>query len=242
MRFAALCLMTAWAWIPQALAQEPAIPAQLVAIRQTTLSSELAAKIDRIAVKEGERFKEGQVLVAFDCVIQRAQLDEAAAVLSAADRAKAVHKRLLELNSAGQLETEKAISDAAVAQAKVHSARAVLSKCAIQAPFPGRVVEQKAQAHQYVQAGQPILEILDDSAIEAEFIVPSSWVRTIKPGAAIRVSVEETAQTYDARIIRVGAKVDAASHSIKVVAELADKRHELMAGMTGKVVGQPVSP
>ena len=113
-----------------------AVPVQLVAVQFTTLSAELPGKIDRINVKEGERFKEGQQLVAFDCVIQRAQLDEAQAILGAAEKSKSVHKRLLKLNSAGMLETEKSASDAAVAQAKLNSARAVTTKCGI--PGSGR--------------------------------------------------------------------------------------------------------
>ena len=218
-----------------AAAQDAAVPVQLVAVQYTTLSAELPAKIDRISVKEGERFKEGQQLVAFDCVIQRAQLDEAQAVLGAAEKSKEVHKRLLELNSAGTLETQKASSDAAVAQAKLNSARAVTSKCGINAPFSGRVVEQKARAHQYIQAGQPILEILDDSALDAEFIVPSGWVGGIKPGKVLQVAVDETRKVYPAKVTRIGAKVDAVSHSVKVVAEVRGDYPELMAGMVGRV-------
>jgi RND family efflux transporter MFP subunit len=227
---AMLCLL------PMAAAAEDwAMPVQLVAVSYTTLSAELPAKIDRIAVKEGERFKDGQTLVAFDCSIQRAQLDEAQAVLAAAEKSKSVHKRLLELNSTGSLEAEKSISDAAVAQAKANSARAVTGKCAIAAPFSGRVVEQKARSHQYVQAGQPILDILDDTALDAEFIVPSGLVRSIKAGQVIQVAVEETRKTYPAKISRIGAKVDAVSHSVKVVAEIRGDYPDLMAGMVGRV-------
>lgn len=216
-------------------ADEPAIPAQIVAAQFTVLSAEIPAKIDRIAVKEGERFKAGQTLVSFDCAVQRAQLEEARAVLAGADRARAVHKRLLELNSTGSLEAEKAASDAAVAQAKAESAKAVVSKCAIAAPFAGRVVEQKARAHQYIQAGQPILELLDDSVLEAEFILPSAWVGGLKPGHKLQVAVDETRKSYPARVTRIGAKVDAVSHSVKVVAEITGEHPDLMAGMSGRV-------
>lgn len=222
-----------------AAAEDATVPVQLVAVQYTTLSAELPAKIDRIAIKEGERFKEGQQLVAFDCVIQRAQLDEAQAVLEAAEKSKEVHKRLMELNSAGTLETQKASSDAAVAQAKLNSARAVTSKCGIIAPFSGRVVEQKARAHQYVQAGQAILDILDDSTLDAEFIVPSSWVGGIKPGKVIQVAVDETHKVYPAKVTRIGAKVDAVSHSVKVVAEVRGDYPDLMAGMVGRVQMAP---
>ena len=212
-----------------------AIPTQLVAVQYTTVSAELPGKIDRIAVKEGERFKVGQELVAFDCVLQQAQLDEAQATFGAAEKSKEVHARLLELNSAGTLETEKAASDAAVALAKLNSARAVTSKCMIAAPFSGRVVEQKARAHQYIQAGQAILDILDDSTLEAEFIMSSDGVRSIKLGMPIQITVDEVRKKYPARIIRIGAKIDAVSHTIKIVAEVRGDHPELIAGMTGHV-------
>ena len=218
-----------------ATAQEPLIPVQLVAVNYTTLSAELPAKIERITVKEGERFKEGQQLVAFDCTIQRAQVDEANAVLAAAEKSKAVHKRLLELNSTGMLDAEKSSWDAAVAQAKLHSARAVASKCAISAPFSGRVVEQKARAFQYVQVGQAILEILDDSVLSAEFIAPSTAVTSMKPGVSLQIAMDETKKTYPAKIARIGAKIDAVSHSVKVTAEIRGEFPELMAGMTGRI-------
>ncbi|CAK0764628.1 hypothetical protein WCLP8_3730004 [uncultured Gammaproteobacteria bacterium] len=54
------------------------------------------------------------------------------------------------------------------------------------------MVEQKAREHQYVQAGQPLLEILDDSVLEVEFIAPSSWLAWLKAGASFKVTVEET--------------------------------------------------
>jgi membrane fusion protein (multidrug efflux system) len=219
-----------------ARAEDPAIPAQIVAAQFTVLSAEIPAKIDRIAVKEGERFKVGQTLVSFDCAVQRAQLEEARAVLAGAERAREVHKRLQALNSTGLLEADKAQSDAAVAQAKAESAKAVIAKCAIAAPFSGRVVEQKARAHQYVQAGQAILEVLDDSLLEAEFILPSAWIGGLKAGHKLQVTVDETRKTYPARVTRMGAKVDAVSHSVKVVAEITGEHPDLMAGMSGRVL------
>jgi membrane fusion protein, multidrug efflux system len=218
-----------------ARAQDATVPVQLVAVHYTTLSAELPGKIERITVKEGDRFKDGQPLVVFDCVIQRAMVDEANAVLVQAEKSKGVYKRLLELHSTGALEAEKSASDAAVAQAKLNSARALASKCAIAAPFPGRVVEQKARAFQYVQVGQPILEILDDSALNAEFIVPSSAVNSLKAGTTVQIAVDETRKIYPAKIARIGAKVDAVSHSIKVTAEIRGDFPELMAGMTGRL-------
>jgi RND family efflux transporter MFP subunit len=219
----------------------PELRAQLVPARYTTLSAEIPARIENIAVRESERFRKGQVLVAFDCAIQRAALEEAQATLKAAARTRGVTRRLVELQSGGVLDADVAAAKAAEAEARVHSAEAVVSKCAITAPFAGRVVEQKVRPHQYVQAGQALLEILDDSELEVEFIAPSNWLGWMNIGVLFQVQVEETRRFYSARISRIGAKVDAVSHSIKVTGTITEAPPELIAGMSGRVMLIPPS-
>lgn len=229
---------------PAALAQSapaPAVRAQLVARQYTTLSSELPAQIEAINVREGRSFKAGQVLVALNCSVQQAQLTEARAALTAAEKKKAVNQRLVELNAGGKLEADLAAAEAEQAAAKLRLAQAIVSKCTIRAPFSGRVVSQQARAHQYVQAGQPLLEILDNSALDVEFIAPSNWLAWMKPGHAFTVVIEETGKSYPAQLTRVGAKVDPVSHSIKAVGKIQSPAPELVAGMSGRVVIKPAN-
>jgi membrane fusion protein (multidrug efflux system) len=215
------------------------IRAQLTPRRQTTLASELAAKIDRLTVRDGERFKDRQVLAVLDCQIQRAQLDEAQASLAAAEKLASVNRRLQEMNAAGQLELETAQAEALKARARVNAGAAIVSKCAIQAPFAGRVAEIKVHAQQFVQPGQPLLEILDDTVLEVEFLAPSRWLAWMKPGRTMQVAIDETGKSYPARIARLGARVDPLSQSIKVTAEINGSFPELLAGMSGRVLIVP---
>jgi membrane fusion protein (multidrug efflux system) len=50
------------------------VRAQLAPRRYTTLAAEIGAKINRLPLAEGSAFKQGQVLVQFDCLLQQAQL------------------------------------------------------------------------------------------------------------------------------------------------------------------------
>ncbi len=218
-----------------AISEVPPVHAQLVPRHFTTLASDIPAEIEKITVREGERFADKQVLVKLDCMLQQAQLDEARATLAAAEKTRSVNRRLVELHSGGVLEADVASAEAAKARAKVQSAEVILSKCTISAPFGGRVVEQKAREHQYVQAGQPLLEILDDSILEVEFIAPSSWLAWLKAGASFQIAVDETGKSYPARIARIGARVDPVSHSVKVIGEVVGHFDELIAGMSGRV-------
>jgi RND family efflux transporter MFP subunit len=217
------------------------IRAQLSPRRFTTVAAEIGAKISRINVVEGGRFKAGQTLVSLDCSLQAAQLQKAKASLTAAERTYSGNKRLAELNSVGKVELEVSEAEAAKARADVTLMNVSLDKCHIPAPFSGRVVEQRVREQQFVQPGQPMLDILDDSVLELEFLVPSRWLAWLKAGYVFQVRIDETGKSYPAKMLRLGARVDPVSQSVKAVATVDGNFPELMAGMSGKIaIASPV--
>ncbi|BAP40740.1 HlyD family secretion protein [Pseudomonas sp. StFLB209] len=257
-----LGLICGLAWLPAVLAADPApaaplpvtaapatstdevrdIRAQLAPRQFTTLASEIGAKISSLPVPEGSAFKKGQVLVGFDCSLQQAQLNKARAGLSAADKTWSANKRLNELNSIGQVELQVSEAEVMKNRAEVSLMSTMLGKCSITAPFAGRVVEQKMREQQFAQPGQAILDILDDSVLEIEFLAPSRWLSWLKNGTLLQLRVDETGKQYPAKITRIGARVDPVSQSIKLVATIDGHYAELIAGMSGTVVlSQPVS-
>lgn len=212
-----------------------AVRGQLLARTFTTLSSEIAGKIVSISVKDGDSFNSGEPLIVIDCAVQQAQLDEAFAALRAASATRQVNQRLRQLNSAADLEIELALAEEAKAQARVNAMRAILSKCKIAAPFKGKVAELKVQSLQYVQPGQPVLDLVDDSGFEIEFLAPSRWLRWLERGQAFVIEVDETARVYRAEVIRIGGRVDAVSETVKVYGTILDSAPELAPGMSGAV-------
>ncbi len=212
-----------------------ALRAQLMPRRYTTLAAEIGAKINRLPVPEGSSFRAGQVLVSFDCSVQHALLERNQAELQATQKTAEANEALQKLSAVGQLELD--LSQAAVrkARAELGSQQAVLDKCTIVAPFAGRVAEQRAREQQFLQAGQPVLDILDDSVLELEFIVPSTWLTWLRVGGEFKVAIDETGKSYPARFTRLGARIDPVSQSLKVGAAIHGRFPELMAGMSGRV-------
>ncbi len=221
--------------LPTAL-QANTLRAQILPKQYTTISSELPARLEKLPLEEGARFKNGDLLASLDCSLQRAQLEKARAALTAAEKLREVNSKLLQLKSVGELEVVTSSAEAAKARAEVAVMTATVAKCAITAPFSGRIVEWKARPHQFVQSGQALLELLDDSNLEVEFIAPSRWLQQIKTGSPFTLHVDETGQAYSAKIVRIGAKVDAVSQSIKVNGQFMQAVPGLLAGMSGRVV------
>ncbi|HEX7968848.1 MAG TPA: efflux RND transporter periplasmic adaptor subunit [Stellaceae bacterium] len=238
-----------------ALAQPPASPsallpggaapqeirAQLTPRDYTTLASENAGRIDRIATRAGEHFKKGDVLIVFDCVAQRAQAAKARAVLFAAEKTYAVNRRLADLKSIGQLELDVSQAEIEKAKADVAIGDAAVSKCSITAPFSGVTIEQKAREFQYTTPGQPLLDVLDDRNLEVEFIAPSRWLPWLRPSYAFAIRVDETGKNYPAHITALGARVDPVSQSIKVTGAFDNAYPELISGMSGRIEIAPPS-
>ncbi len=215
------------------------IRAQLMPRRYTTIAAEIGAKINRLPVDEGGVFRAGQLLVGFDCSMQQAQLQKAQAELDGATQTHSTNQRLAELNSVGQLEVDLSKASEAKARAEVGANKAVLAKCNISAPFAGRVAEQKVREQQYVQPGQALMDIIDDSVLELEFLVPSRWLAWLRTGGKFEVQIDETGKTYPAKFTRIGARVDPVSQSVKVAAAISGRFPELIAGMSGRVQVTP---
>ena len=145
MLIVAILLLVAISW--DAVAQtnstiDPINPDQIhgeLRSRQvTSLSSELPARIEKITLREGYRFKKGTVLVKLDCALIRAQHRKTEAALVAAKRKFAVEKRLLELNSTGELDVQDAEAEMGKVLADMEAGQVRLSKCVIKAPFSVR--------------------------------------------------------------------------------------------------------
>lgn len=213
--------------------------AQLSPQRYTTISAELGAKVKKIAAKEGESFKEGQLIVEFDCVLQSAQLDKAKAQLTSAENNLEGNRHLAQLNSIGMVELRNSEAEVEKAKADVAYLAATIDKCNILAPFNGRVAEQKAREQQFVQAGQPLIEIIDDSTLELEMMVPSRWLIWLKPGHKFHVHIDETRKKYPVKLLRIAAKADPVSQSVKAVAVIDGQYPELVAGMSGRILLSP---
>ena len=215
------------------------IRAQLMPRRYTTLAAEIGAKVSRLPVPEGGNFRNGETLISFDCSMQQAQLNKARAALTATEKTWNANKRLNELNSVGKVELEVSEAEVGKAKAEVAANSSLLSKCTVTAPFAGRIAEQRVREQQFVQPGQPLLEILDDSVLELEFLVPSKWLVWLKPGYGFQVKIDETNKSYPAKVQRIGARIDPVSQSIKISAAIDGKFAELIAGMSGKVAISP---
>lgn len=210
----------------------------VVARQQATISASQPSTIQTIGPDNGERFAKGDVLVRFDCGINDAELKRARAIGEAARDTLRVKQELAANGSVARLQALLAESELKKALAEVVVAEARVSYCVISAPFSGRVVRRVANAHETVAPRDPLIEIVDDSAVEVRAFVPSNRIGRLAAGGAVRLIVDETGVAVHARIVSIGAAIDNVSQQIEIRAAPIGKP-ELLAGMSGRIELEP---
>jgi len=241
-----LCLYVFWAGVvflstapvyAQDLLQARAL---LQAVHQVKISSEIQAKINRLDLLEGDRFKKGDTLIGFECSLLKAHVRVKQAILKGEQKTLANKKQLMTLQSVGELEVALASAAVEKAQGELEIVRYATQQCEISAPFNGRVVKKNVNPFETVAPGDILLEILDDNTLEIALVVPSNWLSWLKPGTPFQLKIDETGEQVAAKIVRTGASIDPVSQSISVFGEIENTptTKNLLAGMSGSAVFQ----
>ena len=209
------------------------IRAQLTPFQQTTLSAEIAANISKLSLRDGEAFTKGQTLVEFDCALLNAQLNKGEATAEVARQGLKVSKKLEKLNSISNLEVDQASAKVKETEAELEAMKVNVSKCSLMAPYPGRIAKLHVDAFQYATPGKPLMDILDSNHLEVRLIVPSKWLTWLKPGSRFSLQIEELGRIYQAKVVRLGARIDPVSQSLPITGEIEGSHGELLPGMSG---------
>lgn len=229
----ALATMPAQAAPPAATAAQDTVRVLIVPSREARLAAQMQGRLVSLTRSVGSSFKKGDVLAEFDCGSERAELAMASARVIKADKTLASQESMKKLNAASELDIAIATSDVAEAKARVQQAQASVAKCSIVAPYNGRVVRRLANQYESIGPGTPVLEVVETGAIRLEMIVPSRWLGWLKVGHTFTVKVDELGREVPAKVTAIGAKVDAASQTVMILAEFLQPVPGILPGMSG---------
>lgn len=205
-----------------------------------TLSSQIPGVINSIVVKPGDTFKKGSRLITFDCTIYKAQLKKAQAGLEAKRSEHSANQKLAKLDAISQYEIKKTDSDLKALQAEVAIKQHQVDMCVVKAPFDGQVVKLAVHAHENINQGQELIKIINNQDLRAEILVPSDWLKGIKVGTNVTLSISETGKKYSAVVTKIVPHVDSVSQAVMIYAKVSGEAPGLISGMSGdaKFAGQ----
>ena len=204
------------------------VPAAVKANRVVRVSAEVAGRIEKINFKEGDtcvaRAKAGRrgkedgppPLVELNTELLQAELDRASA---AAVLAKADYERIAQLERQGGT-TKQALDKARAAlrtsKAAEDLAEARLERTRIFAPIDGVLNDLLVEEGEYVQAGSPVVEIVEIDKVKVVAPVPERDVPFLKIGDRAVVLVDRRTNGHE--------EVEQLIGGVTYVNELADEK------------------
>jgi len=201
-----------------------------------TLSAEVLTVVKHIRREMGETFKKGSVLIELDPALYFADKKKADALLIYAEAVYKANLKLYKQNSVSEIEFSRAKADFQVAEGNVAIAKKKLSACSIRSPYHGRVVKQLINENELVQPGQPLMEIVDDRTMRAQFLVPSPFWNHIQLGQVLNLAVEGMDGDFECTITHISPVLESNTSTFQVFAEIENPGSVLRGGMTGEII------
>lgn len=208
------------------------LPAVLIAKQRANMSFLLSGTIDKVLVKIGEKVEKGQVLLSLynpnlDPTIASnlAQLESIKAKISQAQRDLMNLKELRKNNSTSRTAFEHKETELKDLQANKNAIKAQIDlananqqESLLRAPFEGVIVSVTKQVGEFVQVGQVVVVLNQQSKAEVEMSVTKELHKYLFLNQIITGTYEN--QLLQLRVTELSQVATATSHLFTVILEL----------------------
>jgi RND family efflux transporter MFP subunit len=202
------------------------------ALRSVTVTPEASGRLVEIAVRPGQMVAEGDVIARLDAAAERIAVDRAELTLDDARDAFERRQRLQGTAAANELQIREAELALRRAELELAAAELDLSRRAVLAPIAGTVGFVPVEIGDLVSTATEITRIDDRSSLLVDFLVPERYVgRLVEGTELVARPLSRNGMTLEGRVRAVDNRVEAASRSLSVQAEIANPDDSLRAGM-----------
>ncbi len=219
--------------------------ATVEAVRQSTVSAQIAGRITAVNFDVGDYVKAGQVIVRIDpaeisqaVAGSRAQAAQAEAQLA---NAKANYERqaqLFQQKFISQAALDRATAEYRAAQAAAQAAKAgvgqtatVRSYTTLTAPFSGVVMTRHVEVGEMATPGKPLMTGFDPTDLRVVANIPQYKLSEIQKSAKASVEIPSLNKWIEAKGITVLPSADVATHTVKVRIDLPENLTDVIPGI-----------
>lgn len=201
--------------------------------RAVILSASLREVITSIAVAEGDRVQEGQVIVNLEAAKEKVAVERLQLMLEKAQFDYNAAKRLFEQNVsskdealAKELELKRIKADLKIAEAEV-------AEREIKAPLTGVVVHRLHEVGEAVNEAEPIMQVMEVDRLLLLFHLEATMLSVLKKGQEVEVTFPELSPPLQrrAKVDFIDPEVDARSGLFRARLLLDNRDGQARPGM-----------
>lgn len=208
----------------------------VVANESVRVRTEISGRLVELNFNEGQAIKKGQLLVALDDAVHRAQVAAISAELRTEQQKYLRSKELYQQNFISKEALDLQAGTVARLVALVQEADAQLQKTVVTAPFSGVIGLRKVSLGAYLEAGDDIAKLEDVSLVKVDFRVPEVYLAKVRSGQAIEIVVDAFPDTaFKGEVYAIEAGIDGETRTALVRARVSNEMGKLHSGMFARV-------
>lgn len=202
-----------------------------------TIAAEVAARVVKVLVHPGETVSKGDPIVQLDPTDFSLQRREAQAEVARIEALLQNQQRIVERNQAlveKNFISQNALEDATTQQAalkqQLAGARSRLasiehtgSKARVLSPLDGTVEKQIVSPGDFVNVGDPLIQIISNQRLRAHLPFPESIAAKLKPGLKVRLSTPTSPDEVIATIRELKPLIGETNRAVDVIADIVNQ-------------------
>ena len=205
------------------------------AIRSVGVTPLVAGQISELLVRPGQRVKAKEVIARLDDEVEKVAVEQAKVALQAAQAKLSRNEDLKKIIS--QAEYQDAQSAVESAKLAVSAAEIALERRQVRSPIDGVAGIVSVETGDYVTVSTPLVTIDDRSRLLVDFWVPERFTGLIREGQMVDARpIARPGKSYPGKIEAIDNRIDPASRTLHVRAEIENEGDTLRAGQSFEVV------
>lgn len=203
----------------------------LSAVQTVTISSVANGRISNIYFKDGQEVGEGMPIVQLDDAQAKANYDAAVTALNLARTKYQRSKQLINI-AISQQEFDQLKADVASKEANVKKELAALNQLEISAPFAGILGAFKFDIGDYVNAGDPLVTLVNTKELQVNYNLPERLLPMIKEGQLVIVQADAyPKEQFYGTVTFISPTINPSTRMVAVQAVLPNPKNLLLPGM-----------
>jgi len=197
-----------------------------------TITTKVAGIVTAVRFTEGQRVREGDVLMELDAAALRAEIDQARAQV---DNARTQLSRARAL-PAGQAVAQARVDELETlsrgAEGRLRQTQARLEELRLVAPFSGRVGLRQVSPGALIQPGTAVTTLDDIGRVRVEFSIPEVNLARIQVGSPVTArSAAYGARRFEGRVAIMDTRIDPGTRTIRLISDFDNPDEALRPGL-----------
>jgi membrane fusion protein, multidrug efflux system len=222
--------------VPGPLRDILTLPGETEPDEDVTVSAERGGKIEWMGVEEGDAVREGRLIAKVDEAALKADWDKAETTHALAVEQLARRGKLFDRGVLAKEELDKMAADVDKDEAELRKARSDYEQSFVRAPMNGVINARHVDQGEYIQAGAPVVDIVNAKKVRININVPEMDVRFLKKGDRADILVDAYPERQWQGVVEfVAVKADPATRTFRVRLALDNADGAVRPGMLARV-------